>query len=101
MGSKLLALAAAAVAIPALAQEIERPATPPFYMAIPLDGRTATPSFGIQFQGSRPYQFVKLDYQAFRALPTAWSAIEAKAQSAQSPQDQQAQPCPVVCAPQK
>lgn len=88
MGSRLLAMAAAAaaagfVALPALAQEIERPATTTFFMSIPLDGRSATPNFGLQFQGSRPYQFVKFDYQTFRALPAALEAIQAKLQGLQ------------------
>ena len=104
MRSRLLALAAAAaagfVAVPAPAQDVERPATTTFYMAIPLDGRTATPNFGVQFQGSRPYQFVKFDYQTFRALPAAWSAIEARP-SFPTQQDRQAQPCRVDCATQK
>ena len=105
MGSRLLALAAAAaagfVAVPALSQEIERPATTTFFVSIPLDSRTAPPSFGVQFQGSRPYQFVKFDYQTLRALPAAFSAIEAKYRDLQQPQAQPAQACAADCATQK
>jgi hypothetical protein len=89
-------MAAAAVAgftaLPAQAQEIERPATTTFFVSIPLDGRTAAPNFGVQFQGSRPYQFVKLDYQTFRNLPAALSAAEARLQALQKQPDGQAQP---------
>jgi len=105
MGSRLLALVGAAaagfVAVPGLAQEIERPATTTFYMAIPLDSRTATPSFGLQFQGSRPYQFLKFDSQTFRTLPAAWSTIEAKLSGIDSQRDRPARPCLVDCAAQK
>jgi len=102
MGSRLFALAAAALAAaPALAQEIERPAITTFFISIPLDSRTAMPSFGIQFQGSRPYQFVKLDYQTFRALPATLAAVEAKYRSFQPQPAQQAQACPADCATQK
>ena len=95
MGSRLLALAAAAaaagfVALPALAQEIERPATTTFFMSIPLDGRSATPNFGLQFQGSRPYQFVKLDYKTLRDLPGALAAMEARVDAFQKPPPQPA-----------
>jgi len=105
MGSRRLAMAAAVaagfVAMPAPAQEIERPATTTFFVSIPLDSRTAPPSFGVQFQGSRPYQFVKFDYQTLRALPAALSAIEAKYRNFQKPQVQPAQGCAADCATQK
>ena len=105
MGSRLVALAAAAaagfVAVPALSQEIERPATTTFFVSIPLDSRTAPPSFGVQFQGSRPYQFVKFDYQTFRTLPATLAAIEAKYRNFQQQQAQPAQACTADCATQK
>ena len=108
MGSRLMALAAAAaaafVAAPATAQEIERPATTTFFLAFPLDSRTAAPNFGVQFQGSRPYQFFKVDYQTFHALPAALAAVEAKYHEKLDSfrqQAQQAQACPVDCATQK
>ncbi|HWI36540.1 MAG TPA: hypothetical protein VNU64_08805 [Burkholderiales bacterium] len=105
MGSRLLALAAAAaagfVALPALSQDFERPATTTFFVSIPLDSRTAPPSFGVQFQGSRPYQFVKFDYQALRALPAALTAIEAKYRNFEQPQARPAQACAADCATQK
>lgn len=123
MGSRLFGWAAAAaaalVAAPALSQEIGRPATTTFFVAFPLDAKAATPNFGIQFQGSRPYQFVKLDYQTFRFLPEALAAVEVKylvvgavavgatvavtrkdrkqSESFQQQQAQQAQACPQVC----
>jgi hypothetical protein len=105
MGSRLLAMVAAAaagfVAMPAPAQEIERPATTTFFVSIPLDSRTAPPSFGVQFQGSRPYQFVKFDYQTFRTLPATLAAIEAKYRNLQKHQAQPEQACTADCATQK
>ena len=102
MGSRLFALAAAMLfAAPAPAQEIERPAITTFFISIPLDSRTAMPSFGIQFQGSRPYQFMKFDYQSFRALPAALAAVEAKYRNFQLQPVQQAHACPADCATQK
>lgn len=105
MGSRLFALAAATlaalVAAPALSQEIERPAVTTFFISIPLDSRTASANFGVQFQGSRPYQFMKLDYQTFRDLPAALAAIEAKYRNFQKPQARPEQPCPADCATQK
>jgi hypothetical protein len=105
MGSRLFGLAAATlaalVAAPALCQEIEHPAVTTFFVSIPLDSRTATANFGVQFQGSRPYQFMKLDYQSFRALPSALAALEAKYRNYQKQQAEQAQACPADCATQK
>ena len=127
MGSRTFAMTAAAaaafVAASANAQEIERPATTTFFVAIPLDARNAkeaTLNFGLQFQGSRPYQYVKVDYQTLHALPAALAAVEAKylfvgavavgaavavskkdKQKSESFQQQQAQQqaaCPEVCA---
>lgn len=130
MGSRQLAvaaaLAAAFVAAPATSQEINRAPTTTFFVAFPLDARNAkeaTPNFGLQFQGNKPYQYVKVDYQTFRVLPGALAAIEAKylvvgavavgaavavskkdkktSQTMQEQQAQQAQACPVDCATQK
>ena len=117
------AAAAAFVAAPAASQEIYRAPTTTFFVAFPLDARNAkeaTPNFGLQFQGSKAYQSVKVDYQTFRALPAALAAIEAKylvvggvavgaavavskkdkkqSESFQQQQAQQAQACPDVCA---
>jgi hypothetical protein len=119
------ALAAAFVAAPALSQDINRAPMTTFFVSIPLDATThkdATPNFGLQFQGSKPYQSVKVDYQTFRLLPAAIAALEAKyiiagavavgaavvvakkdsktASSLQAQQQQQAEACPQVCAPQ-
>ena len=105
MASRLMTWAAAAtaalVAAPAMAQEIERPAITTFFISIPLDSRTATANFGVQFQGSRPYQFMKLDYRTFRDLPAALAAVEAKYRNLQKQQAQPAQACPADCATQK
>ena len=53
-----------------------------FFVSIPLDAKNAKeqmPNFGLQFQGSRPYQAVTVDYKTFRLVPAAVaSAIEAK-----------------------
>ena len=62
------AAAATLIAAPAFSQEIRAPMTT-FFVAIPLDATTRkefTPNFGLQFQGSRPYQAVKVDYQTVR-----------------------------------
>src|SRR5258706_7563711 len=52
-----------------------------FFFSIPLDSSTKkefTPNFGLQFQGSRPYQAVQVDYQTFKFLPAAVAALEVK-----------------------
>ena len=85
MGIKQIAVAAAmgaaaSISASALAQEVTTPMTK-FFVAIPLDARTAkeqVPNFGLQFQGSRPYQTVKVDYQSFKLLPAAVSGLEVK-----------------------
>jgi hypothetical protein len=74
------AAAATLIAAPAFSQEIRAPMTT-FFIAIPLDARTAkeqTPNFGLQFQGMKPYQSVKVDYQTFKFLPGALAAMEVK-----------------------
>ena len=52
-----------------------------FFVAIPLDAsshKEQTPNFGLQFQGMKPYQSVKVDYQTFKFLPSALAAMEVK-----------------------
>jgi len=74
------AAAATLIAAPAFSQEIRAPMTT-FFVAIPLDATTRkefTPNFGLQFQGSRPYQAVKVDYRTVRFLPGVLAAMEAK-----------------------
>lgn len=86
MGIKHVAASAAAaaatlIAAPAMSQEMTRAPMTTFFIAIPLDATThkeQTPNFGLQFQGSRPYQSVKVDYQTFKFLPAAIAAMEAK-----------------------
>ena len=126
MGTRLAvtaALAAAFVAAPALSQEINRAPMTTFFVAIPLDATTqkdAAPNFGLQFQGSKPYQSVKVDYQTIRFLPAAIAALEVKylvvgavavgaavvvakkdsktSSNLAAQQQQQAEACPVTCA---
>src|SRR5947207_13008219 len=82
---KHLAIAAAAaaatlIAAPAYSQELNAPMTK-FFFSIPLDASTKkefTPNFGLQFQGSRPYQTMQVDYQSFKFLPAAIAAMEIK-----------------------
>ena len=85
MGIKHVAVSAAAaaatlIAAPAFSQELRAPMTT-FFVAIPLDAsshREQTPNFGLQFQGMKPYQSVKVDYQTFKFLPAAIAAMEVK-----------------------
>lgn len=85
MGIKHVAVSAAAAAAtlfaaPAFSQEVVAPMTR-FFIAIPLDARNAKeqmPNFGIQFQGSRPYQSVQVDYQRLKLLPAAIAGLEVK-----------------------
>ena len=78
------AAAAAAISVfsfPAASQDITRPAMTSFFVAIPLDGATrkdAAWNFGLQFQGEKAYQNVRVDYQTFRMLPAAIAAVEMK-----------------------
>ena len=82
---KHLALCAAAaaatlIAAPAYSQELNAPMTK-FFFSIPLDASTKkdfVPNFGLQFQGSRPYQTMQADYQTFKFLPAAVAAMEVK-----------------------
>ena len=72
--------AATLIAAPAFSQELRAPMTT-FFVAIPLDASThkeQTPNFGLQFQGMKPYQSVKVDYQTFKFLPAAIAAMEVK-----------------------
>jgi hypothetical protein len=120
------AVAAAFVAAPAMSQEINRAPMTTFFVTIPLDASThkeATPNFGLQFQGSKAYQSVRVDYQTFRLLPAAIAALEVKyivagavavgaavavakkdsktSSNLQAQQQQQLQACPVQCAQQQ
>src|SRR5437764_5434229 len=82
---KHLALSAAAaaatlIAAPAFSQELNAPMTK-FFFSIPLDASTKkdfAPNFGLQFQGSRPYQTMQVDYQSFKFLPSAIAAMQVK-----------------------
>ena len=72
------ACAAAGMAAPGYAQDLRAPMTT-FFMEIPLDSRSPqeqAPNFGLQFQGSRPYQTLRLDQKMFRFLP-AIAGVEA------------------------
>ena len=74
------AAAATLIAAPAFSQEFRAPMTT-IFVAIPLDAKSAreqTPNFGLQFQGMKPYQSVKVDYQTFKFLPAAIAAMEVK-----------------------
>jgi hypothetical protein len=74
------AAAATLIAAPAFSQELRAPMTT-FFVAIPLDAsshKEFTPNFGLQFQGMKPYQSVKVDYQTFKFLPAALAAMEVK-----------------------
>jgi len=130
MGIRLVAVsvaaaAAALFAAPAFSQaftDIRAPMTS-FYVAIPLDGATRKEqemNFGLQFQGSKPYQSVKVDYKTFKLLEGAIAGMEAKyiiagavavgaavavakkdkstSQSFQQQQAQQQAACPEICA---
>jgi len=82
MGIKHLALSAAAaaatlIAAPAFSQELRAPMTT-IFVAIPLDAKEQMPNFGLQFQGMKPYQAVKVDYNSFKFLPGALAAMEIK-----------------------
>ena len=85
MGIKHVAASAAAaaatlIAAPAFSQELRAPMTT-FFVAIPLDAsshKEQAMNFGLQFQGMRPYQSVKVDYQTFKFLPAAVAAMEVK-----------------------
>ena len=85
MVTKHLAVSAAAAAAtlfaaPAFSQELVTPMTK-FFVSIPLDATTKkdfAPNFGLQLQGSRPYQTMQVDYQTFKFLPGVIAAMEIK-----------------------
>jgi hypothetical protein len=80
VAASVAAAAATLIAAEASAQEITVPMTK-FFIAIPLDARSPKeqmPNFGLQFQGSRPYQSVKVDYNTFKLVPAAVAGLEAK-----------------------
>jgi hypothetical protein len=108
-----------------MSQEITTAPMTTFYVSIPLDAKNqkeAAPNFGLQFQGSKPYQSVKVDYQTMRMLPAAIAAMEVKyvvagavavgaavaiakkdsktSSTLAAQQQQQAEACPQVCVPQ-
>ena len=83
--SKFVAAAAAAAisffAFPAQAQEVTRAPMTMFYVSIPVDATSRKDqemNFGLQFQGGKAYQNVKVDYQTLKFLPAAIAALEAK-----------------------
>jgi hypothetical protein len=88
MATSHLAVAAAAAAAtlfaaPAFSQSFGefRAPTTSLFVSIPLDAKTKKEqemNFGLQFQGTKAYQTVKVDYQTFKFLPGAIAAMEAK-----------------------
>lgn len=129
MGVKSLALIAAAwagsIATPCSAQSFGAPTTV-FFVEVPLQAASPgelRPNFGLQLQGSRPYQSLRIDqrmFERFKFLP-AIAGVEAtwivagavgvvavasighkdKSTTQQLDQEkqQQLQACPDVCAP--
>jgi len=81
VAASIAAAAATLIAAEASAQEFVAPMTK-FFIAIPLDARSAKeqmPNFGLQFQGSRPYQSAQIDYKTLQLVPAAIAGgIEAK-----------------------
>ena len=80
LAASAAAAAATLLAAPAFSQEFVAPMTR-FFISIPLDATTkkdSAPNFGLQFQGSRPYQAVQVDYQTFKFLPGVIAAMELK-----------------------
>src|SRR5258706_1473927 len=76
-----LAAATTLFAAPALSQDMARAQMTTFFIAIPIDAanrKEQEMNFGLQFQGMRPYQNVKVDYQSFKFLPAAIAALEIK-----------------------
>jgi hypothetical protein len=119
----ILAAACAAAAVPCSAQEMRTPMTT-FFMELPLDARSPReqmPNFGLQLQGSRPYQSLRIDQKTLNFLP-ALGGIEATwivagavgvaavasiahkdkgtSQQMAEQKQQQLEACPVQCAPQ-
>ena len=81
LAASAAAAAATLIATPAHPQELATTPMTKFFISIPLDATTrkdSAPNFGLQFQGSRPYQAVKIDYQTFKLLPGAMAAVEVK-----------------------
>ena len=129
MGTKHLAVSAAAAAAtlfaaPALSQsfgELRSPTTS-FYVSVPLDAKTRKEqqmNFGLQFQGLKPHQAVRVDYTTFKFIGAGIAGLEAKyiiagaiavgaavavskqdkgkSESFAASQAQQAEICPEVC----
>ena len=128
---RFTALAAAMMlAAPAAAFDDLRDTGPStmFYLSIPLDARTAKeqmPAFGLQLQGNRPYETVRIDSRMFGFLPLGGLEVKwvvaggvavaaavaasrkdkgqeqqfqaAQQQQAQQQQQQQPEPCPQIC----
>ena len=121
----LFAFAAATLAAaPAAALDDLRDTGPStmFYLSIPLDARTPkeqAPAFGLQLQGNRRYETVRIDSRMFNLLPAGglelkWvlaggvavaaavaasrkdKAQEEQFQQAQQQQAAQQEPCPQV-----
>lgn len=126
MGIKSLAVISAAcaagLAAPCPAQELRAPGTM-FFMELPLDARSPAeqhPNFGLQLQGGRPYQTVRVDQRMFRLLPEAIAGIDTTwivagavgvvavasiagkdkgtSQQLDAEKQQQLEACPVQCA---
>jgi hypothetical protein len=128
MGFKSLAVIASACALaglaaPSEAQQLGAPITT-FFMEIPLDARAPAQhaNFGLQLQGSRPYQSLRIDRKLFRLLPSlagieaTWVVAGAVAvvavasiarkdkgttqqlEQEKEQQRQQIEPCPTQCA---
>lgn len=127
MGAKSLAMVAAAYAVslaaPCYSQEFRTPMTM-FFMEVPLDARSPkelAPNFGLQLQGSRPYQSLRVDQrmlQSFNFLPAGIEATwlvagavgvvavagiahkdKGTEQQMDAQKQQQLEACPVQCAP--
>ena len=85
MGARQLAALVAAlfVATPSLADPYDSVTSPmtKFYVSIPLGGSTAkerTLTYGIQMQGSRPYEAINIDNRLVSNLFGPLALIEAK-----------------------
>jgi hypothetical protein len=76
-----LAAAATLFAAPAFSQDMARAPMTTFFISFPIDATSRKEqemNFGLQFQGMKPYQNVKVDYQTFKFLPAALAAMEIK-----------------------
>ena len=126
MGAKSLAILgaayAASLAAPCFAQELRAPTTM-FFVEVPLGARSPkelAPDFGLELQGSRPYQTVRIDRRMLSLFPAlagvegtwlvagavgvaAVAAIahkdKATTQQLDQEKQQQLEACPVKCAP--